>query len=513
MNKDQGFDMLDNADNKTIERLSEVPVLTEREKERILKMSKEKFGQKYGNNNIEDTVRGVEVYKRPKWYSFAAAAACMVLAGGIIGTGVLIGRNSKTTDSYETKFSGASVEPSETTSAATEPVTTAVNEDLSDTVTDLFNQRNELAWLSNGTHIGFSITDNVTIQFDGEDYTYCRIVDDRFSDIDSIKNYFQQTVTGTVWLEGFSSIFSDNFSPARFKVFDGEEYVLLDDAVGTENYSDADYDVFTDIEKPEISNVTDNRFEYSFNAKHRGADYVITGSAVREDDKWKIDFYQVAAVSVIPVESTEENTEPDTEIPSETESAENETETNIMDPTEPDVQETENTFASSCRSEVERLWNETRDSSGGSASIEYTFYDIDGDGSSEFLFKYGTFEADFRINVYTYKHGYLEYITTLGGGHTVLEYDEGTGELVIGWGHMGSGEYAWYKLENNELVNTRRESVDYTIIGKEDVEGYENVSPLPVYGAYSYADGSVVSFSSDKGSYQEIEGFDLSFIQ
>lgn len=60
MNKDQGFDMLDNADNKTIERLSEVPVLTEREKERILKMSKEKFGQKYGNNNIEDTVRGVD---------------------------------------------------------------------------------------------------------------------------------------------------------------------------------------------------------------------------------------------------------------------------------------------------------------------------------------------------------------------------------------------------------------------------------------------------------------------
>ena len=67
MRKDQGFDMLENADDRTIERLSEVPVLTEKEKERILKMSKDKLKRRYRTENIEAGVSGVETYRRPKW--------------------------------------------------------------------------------------------------------------------------------------------------------------------------------------------------------------------------------------------------------------------------------------------------------------------------------------------------------------------------------------------------------------------------------------------------------------
>ena len=104
MRKDQGFDMLENADDRTIERLSEVPVLTEKEKERILKMSKDKLKRRYRTENIEAGVSGVETYRRPKWYSFAALAASLVLVCGIVGTGVLMNRNGMAPDENENKL-------------------------------------------------------------------------------------------------------------------------------------------------------------------------------------------------------------------------------------------------------------------------------------------------------------------------------------------------------------------------------------------------------------------------
>ena len=43
MKEMRGFDMLDNADDKTVDLLSEVPVLTKEEKERMLAMSKKSW--------------------------------------------------------------------------------------------------------------------------------------------------------------------------------------------------------------------------------------------------------------------------------------------------------------------------------------------------------------------------------------------------------------------------------------------------------------------------------------
>ena len=45
------------------------------------------------------------------------------------------------------------------------------------------------------------------------------------------------------------------------------------------------------------------------------------------------------------------------------------------------------------------------------------------------------------------------------------------------------------------------------------MQGFENVEALPVYGAYALADGSVISFASSNGNYQEVEGLDLSFLK
>lgn len=145
--------------------------------------------------------------------------------------------------------------------------------------------------------------------------------------------------------------------------------------------------------------------------------------------------------------------------------------------------------------------------------IEYTLYDMDGDGEREFFLRYGTCEADFRINVYTYKQGYLENLGQLSGSHTMLNYDTITGEFVIAWGHMGIGGYQWYELKDGIINVTRSESVDYSIIGFENVKGFENVHSLPTYGAGTNVDGTIYSYASDADGYRTVDGFDLSFLK
>ena len=87
MKEMRGFDMLDNADDKTVDLLSEVPVLTKEEKERMLAMSKKKLDTMNRESNInisndEVEVSGVERYKRPKWQMFTSAAHFLLILGG-----------------------------------------------------------------------------------------------------------------------------------------------------------------------------------------------------------------------------------------------------------------------------------------------------------------------------------------------------------------------------------------------------------------------------------------------
>ena len=506
MRKDQGFDMLENADDRTIERLSEVPVLTEKEKERILKMSKDKLKRRYRTENIEAGVSGVETYRRPKWYSFAALAASLVLVCGIVGTGVLMNRNGMAPDENENKFPKAAVTTSSvpvTTTAGTastakaETKTTAANENntvdtvvspadtsLSETLIALFEQQEKLNDIVCGRGVDTDSSDRITFEFDGTGYVYEFVTDTRFSTVDEAMSYFKQTVTGTIWSENFQKCFYDNFSPAIFRESDGKLYFLVED-------KEADRITISNFSDPQISNVTDESFDFTLHAELGSNPTLIVGNAVSEDGKWKLSSYQ------------HENTAS----PAQSNPAD------LFPSDEPEPQTLEEYFISNCKSEIKNVWIDTYNVSNGTVSIEYTLYDLDGDGSREFFLKYGTCEADYRINAYTYKHGYLEPIGNFPGGHTSFQHDTSTGELVLAWGHMGSGEYDWYKIEDNYIVQTRTESVDYSIIGKEDVKGFENVEALPVYGAYALADGSVISFASSNGNYQEVEGLDLSFLK
>ncbi|WP_028518291.1 hypothetical protein [Ruminococcus flavefaciens] len=84
------LDVLENAEQSVIDRLTaEYPPRDEKEKEKVFSMSERKF--KYRSNQTEktaeQTVSGVEVYKRPKWQKFLSIAAAAVLIVGGLGGG------------------------------------------------------------------------------------------------------------------------------------------------------------------------------------------------------------------------------------------------------------------------------------------------------------------------------------------------------------------------------------------------------------------------------------------
>ncbi|WP_455530749.1 hypothetical protein, partial [Ruminococcus sp.] len=90
MKEERKLDMLENTEQSVIDRLSsEFPPQDVNEKELIFKMSERKFNKNINglSDGDEQTVSGVEVYKRPVWQRvLSTAAAVAVLAGGITGT-------------------------------------------------------------------------------------------------------------------------------------------------------------------------------------------------------------------------------------------------------------------------------------------------------------------------------------------------------------------------------------------------------------------------------------------
>ena len=96
MNEFKELDVLENADDTVKERLAEeFPPQDSNEKERVFSMSERKYNIKRNNspdNNFdgEESVKGVEVYKRPKWKIFASLAACAAIAAGIGGGGYMM---------------------------------------------------------------------------------------------------------------------------------------------------------------------------------------------------------------------------------------------------------------------------------------------------------------------------------------------------------------------------------------------------------------------------------------
>lgn len=142
MNKNDKFRCFENAGDDFIEKLSDTPIISNSEKERMFKMSMKRFNtMDKGESDITETVygesvEGVEKYKRPKWYvSYMMTAACMVLIAGIAVTAFLMNDNNDGNRAVTDPavLSTQSTENSATTETASTSVTTSATDVVSGT--------------------------------------------------------------------------------------------------------------------------------------------------------------------------------------------------------------------------------------------------------------------------------------------------------------------------------------------------------------------------------------------
>lgn len=210
MKEKREFDMLENADDRTVELLSGVPVLTKDEKERMLTMSMKKLDKmnreaNISNNNEYIEVSGVERYKkRPKWQAFASVAACMVLVGGIGGTlfalnksnnndGTPLASEVKTTTSASVTTTTAVTVP--TTSKPANPTPDLSAEELTEIAEEGAKKFHYVSDILAGFNVDVDKNDKITKKThilhgnEGEPVEYYRVVDSRFETMDNFESY------------------------------------------------------------------------------------------------------------------------------------------------------------------------------------------------------------------------------------------------------------------------------------------------------------------------------------
>ncbi len=210
MKEKREFDMLENADDKTVELLSGVPVLTKDEKERMLTMSMKKLDKmnreaNISNNNEYIEASGVERYKkRPKWQAFASVAACMVLVGGIGGTLFALSKSNnndstplasevKTTTSASVTTTTAVTVP--TTSKPANPTPDLSAEELTEIAEEGAEKFHYVSDILAGFNVDVDKNDKITKKThilhgnEGEPVEYYRVVDSRFETMDDFESY------------------------------------------------------------------------------------------------------------------------------------------------------------------------------------------------------------------------------------------------------------------------------------------------------------------------------------
>ena len=210
MKEKREFDMLENADDRTVELLSGVPVLTKDEKERMLTMSMKKLDKmnreaNISNNNEYIEASGVERYKkRPKWQAFASVAACMVLVGGIGGTLFALNKSNnndstplasevKTTTSASVTTTTAVTVP--TTSKPANPTTDLSAEELTEIAEEGVKKFHYVSDILAGFNVDVDKNDKITKKThilhgnEGEPVEYYRVVDSRFETMDDFESY------------------------------------------------------------------------------------------------------------------------------------------------------------------------------------------------------------------------------------------------------------------------------------------------------------------------------------
>lgn len=283
MKENREFDMLENADDKEVELLAEVSVLTEKEKARMKKKSRDRLNSKLEENDTGDRVSGVEHYKRPKWYSVAAVAACLVLAIGAVGTAIYLGGRGKVPDIDQL----ATTEPTVTTAATeapTEAVTeAAAEEDLVKVADDLLEELIQFENFTRGYMVSTDINMTKTVESDEGTLVYERVLG--CDTADEFREQYREHFTD-LFLDGYSDIWDGQWADTPlFEVFDGKLYHLnLREKNEPVLYS------FSANDKIDVMYQGGDEFEFMRSGLDMNDErQYFTVSCVREDGVWKID--------------------------------------------------------------------------------------------------------------------------------------------------------------------------------------------------------------------------------
>lgn len=116
-------------------------------------------------------------------------------------------------------------------------------------------------------------------------------------------------------------------------------------------------------------------------------------------------------------------------------------------------------------------------------SESYYLYDVDKDGQPELFVKYGSCEAAFTYQCYTYRDGQIVCIGEFDGGHSGLYTCPGKSAVVRSEGQMGYAELYEYPMEGGVLTEER------VLFTEEDVWDYtpvDEIVPGAEYIEYFY---------------------------
>lgn len=299
MKEKREFNMLENADDRTIELLSGVPVLTNEEKKRMLAMSKKKLDKMNRDNNISMNNEGIEVsgverYNRPKWQTFASVAACFVLLGGIGGTMFALSKGSrKNSDStyastVQTTTSAAAVtvattsKPEEITteSAATE----LTNEELVKIVTEGIRNFTYADETLAGSNVSVDKNDKITkqqhaVRDEGTvNMEYYRAVDSRFETMNDFESYIGEYLADPL----LTLRLSDN----TFVEYNGKLYVYQPQSIPARTVEFINDPILIAYDGTYLCAATTTKYSTSEDEMNVQIELALV------DDKWKVCGYQ-----------------------------------------------------------------------------------------------------------------------------------------------------------------------------------------------------------------------------
>lgn len=126
---------------------------------------------------------------------------------------------------------------------------------------------------------------------------------------------------------------------------------------------------------------------------------------------------------------------------------------------------------------------------------DYCLYDVDKDGVPELFVRYGTCEADFTTQCYTWRDGQIVCIGEFRSGHSALYTCPGKSAVLRAAGHMGYAELYEYPMEGGRLTEERE------IFSEEDVQDYTPTDEIVPGAEY------IESYYTWLGEYDMYKGY------